>query len=87
MIADRVDRRSLMIWAQLSVCLLNAVNTVLIMAGVIEFWHLMVLSTLSGISFSFNMPARQAVIPNLVPRELLMNAMSLGAITTIFSPL
>jgi MFS family permease len=78
-IADRVDRRSLMIWAQLSVCLLNAVNTVLIMAGVIEFWHLMVLSTLSGISFSFNMPARQAVIPNLVPRELLMNAMSLGS--------
>jgi len=78
-IADRVDRRSLMIWAQLSVCLLNAVNTVLIVAGIIEFWHLMVLSTLSGIAFSFNMPARQAVIPNLVPRELLMNAISLGS--------
>lgn len=77
-IADRVDRRSMMIWAQTIVCLLNLINTVLIIAGIIEFWHLMILSTLSGVSFSFNMPARQAAIPNLVPRELLMNAMSLG---------
>jgi MFS family permease len=78
-IADRVDRRSLMIWAQFAVFVLNAANTVLILMDVIEFWHLMVLSTLSGIAFSFNMPARQAVIPSLVPRELLMNAMSLGS--------
>jgi MFS family permease len=78
-IADRVDRRSLMLWAQVSVCVLNGVNTVLISLGVIEFWQLMVLSTLSGIAFSFNMPARQAVVPNLVPRELLMNAMSLSS--------
>ena len=77
-IADRVDRRALMIWAQIVVFLLNLFNTVLIIAGVIEFWHLMVLSVASGIAFSFNMPARQAAIPNLVPRELLMNAMSLG---------
>jgi MFS family permease len=77
-VADRVDRRSLMIWAQVAVFALNVVNTVLILAGVITFWHLMVLSFGSGVAFSFNMPARQAAIPNLVPRELLMNAMSLG---------
>ena len=78
-VADRVDRRTLMIWAQVVVTLLNLANTVLIIAGVIEFWHLMVFSTLSGFAFSFNMPARQAAIPNLVPRALLMNAMSLGS--------
>jgi MFS family permease len=78
-ISDRVDRRSLMIWAQAAVFALNLLNTVLIIAGVIEFWHLMILSTLSGIAFSFNMPARQAAIPNLVPRDLLINAMSLGS--------
>ncbi|HEY8171901.1 MAG TPA: MFS transporter [Dehalococcoidia bacterium] len=77
-IADRVDRRSLMIWAQVAVTALNLVNTVLIIAGLIEFWHLLVLSTASGMAFSFNMPARQAAIPGLVPRELLMNAMSLS---------
>jgi MFS family permease len=78
-ISDRVDRRSLMIWAQASVFALNLLNTVLITTGVIEFWHLLILSTLSGIAFSFNMPARQAAIPNLVPRELVMNAMSLSS--------
>lgn len=78
-VADRIDRRTLMIWAQVAVTLLNLVNTILIVAGVVEFWHLMILSTLSGIAFSFNMPARQAAIPNLVPRDLLMNAMSLGS--------
>ena len=78
-VSDRVDRRSLMIWAQLSVFVLNGVNTVLIITGIVQYWHLLVLSTLSGIAFSFNMPARQAAIPNLVPRELLMNAMSLGS--------
>ncbi len=78
-VADRVDRRSLMIWAQIAVFALNLANTLLIIMGVIEFWHLMVLSVLSGVAFSFNMPARQAAIPNMVPRELLMNAMSLSS--------
>ncbi|MEX2247670.1 MAG: MFS transporter [Dehalococcoidia bacterium] len=78
-IADRIDKRTLMIWAQAAVCVLNLINTVLISMGIIEFWHLIVLSTLSGVAFSFNMPARQAIIPRLVPREMLMNAMSLGS--------
>jgi MFS family permease len=78
-ISDRVDRRTLMIWAQLSVFALNGLNTVLILTDVVQYWHLLVLSTLSGVAFSFNMPARQAAIPSLVPRELLMNAMSLGS--------
>jgi MFS family permease len=78
-VADRVDRRSLMLWAQLAVCAVNLVNTVLIVFDVIQFWHLLVMSVLSGAAFSFNMPARQAAIPSLVPRDLLMNAMSLGS--------
>jgi MFS family permease len=78
-IADRVDRRSLMIWAQSAVCGLNLINTVLISTGQIEFWHLLILSALSGTTFSFVMPARQAIIPNLVPRGLLMNGMSLSS--------
>lgn len=77
-IADRIDKRRLLIWAQVAVCALNALNTVLIIAGVIEFWHLLVLSALSGTTFSFVMPARQAIIPHLVPRSLLMNGMSLS---------
>jgi MFS family permease len=78
-VADRVDRRALMIWAQIAVTVLNGINMVLIVTDTVEFWHLMVLSFFSGIAFSFNMPARQAAIPNLVPRDLMMNAMSLSS--------
>lgn len=78
-ITDRVDRRSLMLVAQLAVALVNLVNTVLILTDLIAFWNLLVMSVLSGMAFSFNMPARQAAMPNLVPRQLLMNAMSLGS--------
>lgn len=78
-ITDRVDRRSLMLVAQLAVALVNLVNTVLIITDLVNFQNLLAMSVLSGIAFSFNMPARQAAMPNLVPRHLLMNAMSLGS--------
>lgn len=78
-ISDRVDRRSLMIWAQGAVFALNLANTILISTGVIEFWHLVLLSVGSGTAFSFIMPARQAMLPNLLPRTLLMNGMSLSS--------
>jgi len=78
-VADRVDKRALMLWAQVAVFLLNLVNTLLITTGAVEFWHLMVISTLSGMAFAVNMPARQAIIPSLVPPALLMNAISLGS--------
>ncbi len=76
-VADRVDKRTLLIWTQSTLTLVNFVNTVLVWTGAIEFWHLLVMSVLSGAAFSFNMPGRQALVPTLVPRERLMNAMSL----------
>jgi MFS family permease len=78
-ITDRVDRRSLMIVAQLAVAFVNLINTVLILTDSVAMWNLLIMSALSGVAFSFNMPARQAAMPNLVPRHLLMNAMSLGS--------
>jgi MFS family permease len=78
-VTDRVDRRSLMLVAQLAVALVNLINTILIIADLVAMWNLLIMSMLSGVAFSFNMPARQAAMPNLVPRELLMNAMSLGS--------
>jgi MFS family permease len=78
-VTDRVDRRSLMLAAQFAVAAVNLLNTILIVTDLVNFWNLLLMSVLSGVAFSFNMPARQATIPNLVPRELLMNAMSLSS--------
>jgi MFS family permease len=78
-ITDRVDRRTLMIVAQLAVAFVNLINTVLILTDTVAMWNLLIMSVASGVAFSFNMPARQAAMPNLVPRHMLMNAMSLGS--------
>jgi MFS family permease len=76
-VADRVDKRTLLIWTQSFITLINLANTVLIVTGLVQFWHLVVLSTLSGSAFGFNMPGRQAIVPELVGKERLMNALSL----------
>lgn len=77
-IADRVDKRQLLLLTQGTLVFTNSVVAALIIVDRIEFWHLLVVSTLSGAAFSFNMPVRQALVAMLVPRDRLMNAVSLS---------
>jgi MFS family permease len=72
-IADRVNKRTLLIVTQTLTAIASLVVSVLILADMIEFWHLIAVSLVTAVLFSFNMPARQA----LVPQHLLMNAISL----------
>jgi MFS family permease len=77
-VADRVDKRKLLLATQVLLVFNNSIVTVLILTDAIQFWHLLAVSTLSGAAFSFNMPARQALVAMLVPRDKLMNAISLS---------
>jgi MFS family permease len=77
-IADRMDKRNLLILTQGGVGAITAVIAVLIQFDLIEFWHLMAGSFLSGVIFSFMMPARQAFIADLVGDRELMNAIALS---------
>src|SRR5262249_28730098 len=43
----------------------------------VQFWHLLVGALLQGVTFSVAMPVRNALVPQLVPRHKLMNAVSL----------
>ncbi len=89
-IADRVNKRTLLIVTQTGAALASLLVAVVIIAGWIQFWHLLVVSVVTGVVFSFNMPARQALVPQLVPRHKLMNAISLQmggmTFTQIVSP-
>ena len=76
-IADRVNKRTLLIVTQLAAASASLMVSILILAGWLEFWHLVVISVGTGTVFSFNMPARQALVPQLVPQHKLMNAISL----------
>ncbi|MDZ7729638.1 MAG: MFS transporter [Dehalococcoidia bacterium] len=76
-VADRVNKRNLLLVTQVIAAAASLLVAVLIIMDVIVLWHLVAVSFLTGCVFSFNMPARQALVPNLVPQHKLMNAISL----------
>ena len=84
-VADRMDRRTLLIIALVAAGVLSAALAVLTGTGHIAVWHLIVISLLIGAATSFNHPARQAIVPNLVERRHLLNAVSLDMISVLAS--
>lgn len=76
-VADRVNKRTLLIITQSIAGIASLITAALIISGVIEFWHLIATSLVTGFVFSFNMPARQSLVPSLVPKHKLANAVSL----------
>lgn len=80
-LADRFDRKSILA-AMYAVNLVhNLVLAMLIVVGDIQIWHLMVLALVNGSARATQMPAAQALIPNLVPRKTLLNAIALNQAT------
>lgn len=79
-IADRVDKRTLILVTQSLSAISALAVAILVVTGHIQLWHLMVAGAAKGIVFAFNMPARQALIPDLVGRSQLNNAIAVIAI-------
>jgi predicted MFS family arabinose efflux permease len=79
-IADRMDRRHLLIGSQL-VQMISAITlSVLIATGKIQVWHILVSSFVVGTAQSFGGPAYSALVPSLVEKEDLPNAIALNSI-------
>src|SRR6202171_1667117 len=77
-LADRLQKRKLLLWIQAVQCLISLVIGVLFAFDRIEYWHLLVSAALQGVSFAVMMPTRQSWIPQLVRREDLTNALALN---------
>jgi len=76
-VADRVPRRNLVLASQCIIGTMAAITAVLVITGWVQVWHLFALGLVQGTVFSFNMPARQAFIAELVGKDDLMNAIAL----------
>ena len=77
--ADRMDRRKLLLNTQ-SILLVTALGMgALVASGLLEIWHLFLFTLITGSAWSFNEPVRQTLVPNLVPKEELTNAIALHA--------
>jgi MFS family permease len=78
-VADRVSRRSLMMVTQTCMMLLAFVLAGLTFSGMVQPWHILILAFLLGTANSFDAPARQAFVSEMVPRGDLTNAIALNS--------
>jgi predicted MFS family arabinose efflux permease len=78
-LADRIDRRRLLIATQLVLAVLSATLAFLATTGVIQFWHILLISLLSGAAGAMQLPAFQALLPMLVDRRAIGNAIALNS--------
>jgi MFS family permease len=80
-VADRVDRIKLLYITQTCSLLLALLLALLTWAGAIQPWHIMLATFAGAALLAFDNPTRQALIPELVAREDLLNALSLNSAT------
>lgn len=78
-VIDRADRRKVLIWIQNANGALAAIIGLLVLTGHVEVWHLYLNSFCSAALGAFEGPARQALLPHLIPRRDLMTALSLNS--------
>lgn len=79
-VADNYNRRRILLITQSVLAVQAAVLALLTFLGTIEIWHIYLLTAIQACAVSFDLPARQAMIPNLVSREHLPSAFSMNSI-------
>ena len=73
-VADRWDRRRVMLIANATACIFPLAATLLYFFGQLEIWHLLIVLSADGIASAFMMPAFDASIPQLVRKDKLERA-------------
>ncbi|MBN1148872.1 MAG: MFS transporter [Anaerolineales bacterium] len=88
--ADRISRRNLMVITQTSMMALAFILAGLTFSETVQPWHILLLALGLGIANAFDAPARLALIPELVEREDLTNAIALNGamfnLATVIGP-
>lgn len=77
LLADRIGRRPLVIASQTLTLVMYATVAVLLAAGLLAIWHLVVISLTLGCAWAMDWPTRRALIPDLVGRPRVVDALML----------
>lgn len=80
-LADRMDRRTILAWSYAINSLHNFVLFAGALFGVLDIWSIIALSVVNGVARAAQIPTSQAMVASLVPRDKLLNALSLNAST------
>jgi len=78
--ADRIDRRKLLIFSQSIQMATAFCLALLVLLGWIQIWHILALVFIAGLGQAFGGPAYHALIPTLVRRDDMPNAIALNSI-------
>jgi predicted MFS family arabinose efflux permease len=79
-VADRVERRKILLVSQYIQMASAAILTLLVATGLVHVWEILCLSFVSGLAQAFGGPAYSALIPTLVDRDDMPNAIALNSI-------
>jgi MFS family permease len=80
-LADRYDKRVLLIAANAAFAVTAIVFAILVAAGIVQLWHVFLFAGLLGIANAIETPVRQSFVSELVELPLLPNALALSAAT------
>ena len=83
--ADRMNRRTLMICSDIMSFLIVVVFFVSIFLEVVELWQIFLLTLIHGIAFALGMPARAAIISSLVDKKDITSAVALFTICLLYT--
>jgi MFS family permease len=81
LVADRYNRRVILFMTQSTAMLVAFALGFLTLSGKIQLWEIYALTAIQAASLAFDLPARQSLVPNLVPREDLPSAFSMNSIS------
>ncbi len=75
--ADRYDKRKILIWTQVVQIATALTLGILVWTGAIQIWHIVLLAAILGVCIAFEMPAINALVPELVEKEDIPTAIAL----------
>ena len=81
MATDWFDRKLVLQLSQIGALLLNVVFAALLLLDLLELWHIYAAAAVRGTTMAFDQPARQSLIPSIVPANRVMNAVALFSAT------
>lgn len=80
-LADRADKRLILLVTQSIMLLLAAIIGLLVMVDAVQYWMLLVATVALGVAFGYDMPAFQALMPELVPPEKISQVVGINSST------
>ena len=77
-VADRTDRKRIMICSQIGSFVMFLLLAILVITELVVLWHVMTAAFFSGCFRAFDRPSRMALLPQMVPKEDIPNAVAIG---------